>query len=375
MSALVQSMPGQDFYVPRFEARVGERPLDRSVVHDITTVTYRDSLTEIDGFDITINNWDAEHRRFKYSDSRLFDPGRKLELWMGYHGRDGLTRMLTGQITALKPSFPSSGQPTLVISGLNLLHGLRRKKESETYLNKTDSEIAQTIVARLSGNGVTFQLDAPGAAGERPHDYVFQDGRTDAEFLLERARSIGYDLFVSEPENGGDPTLYFGPSTRVRDAAYKLVYGGSLIQFTPKLSTALQVGKVTVRGWNALTKEAITATVTRAELATGRADAGQEEDPGQAFRDREEVITNRPVATEAEARTLARETLERIAKDTITGSGSVVGAPDLRAGTVLALDGLGDRFSGRYFVTATTHTIGDGGYTTQFECRREEPRA
>jgi Bacteriophage probable baseplate hub protein len=36
------------------------------------------------------------------------------------------------------------------------------------------------------------------------------------------------------------------------------------------------------------------------------------------------------------------------------------------------LEGLGERFSGRYFLTATTHTIADGGYTTQFECRREE---
>ena len=36
------------------------------------------------------------------------------------------------------------------------------------------------------------------------------------------------------------------------------------------------------------------------------------------------------------------------------------------------IDGVGTRFSGRYFVTSTTHTIGDSGYTTQFECRREE---
>ncbi len=56
----------------------------------------------------------------------------------------------------------------------------------------------------------------------------------------------------------------------------------------------------------------------------------------------------------------------------VKGSGSTVGLPDLRAGTVVHVDGLGERFSGRYFITSTTHTIGDGGYATQFECRREE---
>ena len=53
-------------------------------------------------------------------------------------------------------------------------------------------------------------------------------------------------------------------------------------------------------------------------------------------------------------------------------SGSTVGLPNLRAGSVVEIDGLGSRFSGRYFITATTHSIGDSGYTTQFECRREE---
>ena len=158
----------------------------------------------------------------------------------------------------------------------------------------------------------------------------------------------------------------------MRQITYRVTYGRSLIQFQPSFSTAMQVGKVTVRGWNNVTKEAITATVTRAELATGRVGAGEDEDPGGAFRNREEVITNQPVATKEEAHTLARETLERIAKETVTGTGSVVGLPDLRSGTVLELDGVGSRFSGRFFVTETTHTIGDGGYTTQFTCRREE---
>jgi phage protein D len=56
----------------------------------------------------------------------------------------------------------------------------------------------------------------------------------------------------------------------------------------------------------------------------------------------------------------------------LMGTGSTVGLPDLRASSVVYLDGLGKRFSGRYFVTGTTHTIGDSGYTTQFECRRED---
>ena len=78
---------GQDFYVPAFEVKLAGRPAGQDVVRDILSVTYKDSVQDIDSFEITINNWDAETRAFKYSDQRLFDPGEQVELRMGYQGR------------------------------------------------------------------------------------------------------------------------------------------------------------------------------------------------------------------------------------------------------------------------------------------------
>jgi phage protein D len=92
----------------------------------------------------------------------------------------------------------------------------------------------------------------------------------------------------------------------------------------------------------------------------------------QSFNQRKEIVVDRPIHSKKEAETLALETLERISKDMVKGTGSTVGLPDLRAGSVVMMGGLGTRFSGRYFVTSTTHAISDSGYTTQFECRREE---
>jgi phage protein D len=357
---------GQDFYVPRFEVKVGARKLDREAVHDITRVSYHDSLDEIDGFEITINNWDAQALAFKYADSSLFDPGTRVELSMGYYGPEPLRLMVTGEITSLDPDFPAAGQPTLTIRGLNLLHTLRRKQESHAYTKVKDSDVAKTIAARLK-----IEPDAPSAQNEDQHEYLFQDNKYDIVFLLERARRIGYDLFVDEPKDGGDPKLAFKPSSRVRRVTHELTYGRSLIEFNPTLSTARQVAKVTVRGWDNVAKEKIEATAERSELSTSRFGGGSE-DPGGSFADREEVITNRPVTSKAEAHTLALETLERIAKDMVTASGSTVGLPDLVTGAAIQVGGVTERFGGRYFVTATTHTIGESGYTTQFDCRKEE---
>ncbi len=364
---------GQDFYVPYFEVKVGESPLARDVIRDITSVSYKDNIAEIDSFEININNWDAGKRDFKYSDGDLFLPGKKVELWMGYYGKERLRLMLKGEITSLRPTFPSGGMPALAISGLNLLHRLRTKQETQPYEGKTDSQIAREIANRIK---VDIKTDAQAEAEEEPYDYLFQNNQYDIIFLMERARRIGYDLFVVEQgENGtaGVSSIYFGPSVHVKRPTYELKYGLSLLEFQPTLTTANQVGEVTVRGWDKVKKKPIEATAKRSQLDTkGVGAAGNQQAIEQAFNQRQEIIANKPIGSVGEAKRLARETLENIAKDMVKATSSTIGLPDLRAGSVVMMAGVGKRFSGRYFVTATTHAIGDGGYTTQFECRREE---
>jgi uncharacterized protein len=358
----------QDFYVPGFEVRLDGRPPGREVVRDILTVSYKDSIQDIDSFDITINNWDAQTRTFKYSDSKLFDPGRRIELSMGY--RDAQRTMLKGEITSLRPAFPAGGGSTLTISGLNILHRFRTQQESHTYIKRTDSQIAEEIGQRLN-----VEVEAVHAPGEPVFDYLIQDNQYDIVFLMERARQAGYDIFVEERDSGSGvrTVLAYRPSTSVHRPTYRLSYGKSLIEFQPELTTANQVGKVTVRGWDNAKKEAIEYTATRAELVTkGVGERGGQGTIDKSIEAKAEIVATRPVASQAEAQSLARQILEGIAKEMVKATGSVPGLPDIRAGTVLEIDGLGERFSGRYFIVASTHAIGDGGYTTQFECRREE---
>lgn len=367
-SAAIPIYQGQEFYVPSFEVKLDGRPPGREVIRDILSVSYKDNVQEIDSFDITINNWDAQTRTFKYSDSDLFDPGKRLELSMGY--RDAMRTMLKGEITSLRPSFPAGGGSTLTISGLNILQRFRTQQESRTYVNRTDSQIAEEIGGRLR-----VDVEAAHASDEPTFEYLIQDNQYDIIFLMERARQAGYDIFVEERNDGGTvrTVLAYRASTTVHQPTYRLTYGKSLIEFSPELTTANQVSKVTVRGWDAVNKKEINYTATRGELATkGVGEAGGQAAIDKSIEAKAEIVASKPVESEAEAQKVALQILEGIAKEMVKGTGSVVGLPDIRAGTVLEIDGLGQRFSGRYFVVSTTHAIGDSGYTTQFECRREE---
>lgn len=390
-----ESLDQGNFYVPQFEVRIEGVGLPRDVLRDVQEVSYNDDINQIDGFQITVNNWDPGTRAYKYVGSetpeslsgssdesarqRLFDPcNKKVELWIGYPGK--LQLMLTGIFTSLTPNFPSSGGPTLTVGALNILHRFRGEKHTNVWENQTASQIAAGF--KLTNPATHTQLSVvpdPGNVNrEQPFPYLMQDNQYDLDFLLSLARRSGYVLLLQEEitDSRGrvvrPAQLYFGPSsgTGIRQVTVEVGWGKSLMEFKPTLTTANQIKSVTVRGWNRDTKSVISKTVNL-------------NDPQINFnRDlkellnvcdpHEEQVINEPVFTDGQAEQRARDILQNSFRDMVTASCTVVGMPDLRAGRNVIITGAGARFSGNYFITQTTHSIGANGYTTQFNARRED---
>lgn len=404
MPEFVPIYKGRDFYVPAFDIKIDGKSLPHNAAKDVTDVSYTDNIDQIDTFDLTISNWDAEKRDFKYTGSikgapdgdkrKLFEPGQKIELWMGYfkptaaaheqrHEPELLRLMLVGIITSLTPNFPAGGQPTLRVSGQNVLRQLLTRQETHHYTDKTDSEIAEIINQRgnlrIGDLQVPIRIDGDAKSNKEPrHAHVLQDNQYDILFLIQRARLNGYDVLLKYESQDREPRpfLYFGPSTKEPRVAYILEWGKSLIQFQPTLTTTRQVSAVRVRSWNPLTKSPIDVTVNRNELENrSLRDQEQLQRIEQGFNERREIIADRPFRDDDEARSFARDRLERLAKDMVTGQGATIGTPDLRAGSIIEMRGLGPTFEGNYFVKSSTHAIGGSGYTTNFEARLEEKNA
>jgi phage protein D len=384
----VEPFVGQDFYVPAYRIKVGGE--DVPELADVTTVSYTDSLTAIDSFEMTVSNWDPDTRKFKYSDAQTFRPWTRVDLGLGYyrHGRDERRTMLTGEITTMTPNFPASGGPTLAIRGLNLLHRFRMKQETQPFFKKTDTEIAQFLVSlvdtelRKQFPQMRIELDPLdvrfNSIIEEPVDFVVLQNQYPIVFLMERARRIGYELTIRELPAGseGSVILGFGPTSVIDRPTYILEWGVSLISIQPTLRVADQVSKVTVRGWNAKSKKPIQKTATRQDLSKERVVHPREldlQEPSLA----QEITVDRPVANEAEAEKYARQILRQKASELVVAKGKTIGLPDLRAGVKVQLRGLGRRFSGEdtkwfeYVVTDTTHSVGESGYTTDFTARME----
>jgi phage protein D len=389
-----ESLEQGGFYVPRYEVKIQGANLPRDVLFDVRSLTYHDDVEGLDGFDLVINNWDETRRAFKYIGSEtkaqleeghpdrarftLFEPcGKEVELRLGYGNR--FTTMLKGTFTTMQPTY-DAGAAQLTVSGLNVLHQLRRKQYTTNWTDKRDSEIAQDIAQRTDNGRKRFPLpiriDDEALGKEKPIPLVTQDNTYDIDFLYQRARKRGYVMFVQEADEalGRERALYFGPSKPgmipgLRDVMFEFAWGRSLIEFKPTIKTANQVSSVTVRGWHRVRKEPITRTVTLDdERITANTDLHRVINACAA---REELVVDEPIFTNCEARERAISILLDQTKEMVTADVKVVGLPDLRAGQVVVIKELGARLSGKYFVTKTQHTVDDSGYLTTFSCRRE----
>lgn len=371
---------GESFYVPEFEVRLAGQDLPLDVVRDVMSVTYKDSLKEIDSFELMINNWDASKARPKYlpaSDpafERLFDPGAKVTVKMGYLGK--LRLMLTGTITTLEPDFPGGGAPTLSVSGLNELHEFRTEQHTFAWENKRDSEIAQDLGRRprqrnRPGLGMTVRTNP--APHESAEPYVFMDNLHDIVFLLQRARRHGYEFVLREGDaTSSERYLYFGPSQRQTEApTYLLEWGKSLVSFRPTVTTANQISEVVVHGWDRTRNRRIEGKAAWKDLYPAGPERRRMERLAEAFGQRREIVTDQPVHTRAQAKQRARDILRERLQGMVEATGKTVGLPDLRAGRHVEIAGFGPLLDGRYYVLESTHTIGEG-YQTEFKARRED---
>jgi phage protein D len=358
-----------DYYAPDYQIEVEGQDLDPETRGDVLDLKVVMSLEDLTSFDLSVNNWDDRHVDFKYSDTKAFDVGNRVHVRMGYAGR--LLSMVRGQIVTLTPQFPESGSPTLGVSGLDAMVRLRDSKpddgETKKYVGMADWEIAQAVAGR---NGLESQVTREGPR----HDLVVQKNQDDAQFLMERAKRIDFDCYVQTDADTGRDTLFFVKPSDARDASRAKVYvfewGRSLISFSPQLTLSRQVSQLTVRGWNSRTKEVFTYTADAADLPGGGEGTSGPAAVGQTMGEKREVVVDAPVTSEQEARDLAVSLLRERAYEFITGSGQVIGLPDLRPGQNVELQGLGRRFSGLYYVTQVEHSLGSSGYLTSFEVRR-----
>jgi phage protein D len=307
----------------------------------VTGLRVTDSVDAAATFEFELQNWNEEEGRVRFSDSSLLDPGGKVVINLGFEQE--VNPVMDGEITGLEFWAREGHDYRLVVRGYDRLHRLRRGRRTRSYLQVKDSDVASQIAGDL---GLSPEVDS----SSEVHQYLLQVNQTDIDFLMARARAIGYELLVDGTK------LHFRKSRHDRGKTELIDPTHGLVAFQAYLSTADQVGKVVVRGWDPKAKAALVGQAESGAV-TGTMN-GQHLGPDTAktaFGASTLGLVDHPVATQGEADALAQGVLDRTALDYLTAEVTAVGNSSILAGTVIEIGGIGQRFSGLYYVTEVEH--------------------
>ena len=335
-------------YAPDFEIKIEGLTMAADVTNFVTELTYDNNFDTADMFTLRLNNADL-----RFTDLALFDVGKSVEIYMGYVG--DLHPMMLGEITAVNPSFPQSGAPTITISGYDKSHRMRHNNEAREFKYVNDSLIA----AQIAVENLLIPVIDPAFM---PRECLHQNG-SDWAFLTELANRNFFQVQVNWDK------LYFR-FPRPQTEMVVLEWGKNLSDFSPRLSTSGQFGIQVIRGYDYELAQNIVAIIPAITLGSDLDSIIERLGSsfiGQLVRLGKNVVRNKSVGNYLDATALAKSILSEILQGLFEGYGSTIGNPRLRAGDMVEIRGIGKRFSGKYTLSKVTHTISTSGYITQFE--------
>jgi Bacteriophage probable baseplate hub protein len=390
-------------YAPEFRIQINGEEMPSSVRATVTNVRYQDGQNGADQVTVGLANpelrWIQKHIRglgfqpfptgVKIGPLRVanaapegtFDLDNKFDLFMGY-APDPPEKIFEGEVTGVEVTFPNGGIPTMTLTAHDFLQRLTRGSAARGFGPLPDAIIVAILAAEDFLLPVIDPAIVAASTGLAAINVLFsgsgrkqvgrQEGQTNFEFLKAIAKSYDADFWVE-----GD-ILYLSRFIKEYTPRLTLTWGESLLEFSPRVTNVGQVAGVSMKFtlreipldfvisvfWD-FDRESLGISILPG-VAAGKTKRGVS---GPVFNVVDKTIKS-PAQLAESVPEILRNLREKL-NQRLTGGGSAIGDPRIRAGAIIRLEGLGPDFSGDYRVKSAAHSIDSGGYRTSFEVFKE----
>jgi phage protein D len=324
-------------------------------------VSIEEKLDEGASFSFTMSDeFDLKKQEFKFLDHPFFKEGNRITIKMGYANK--MFTMMMGKITSIESSFFAGETTTLAIGGQDLSYDyIKRPSAERKFIDKTHSDIARMIASEA---GLLPVIDDTKEVVE--HVFLKPSDKSYFNLLTDFGKEVDRKFYMV------GKTMYFVEPKDDEKEVVTLEFGKDIISFRPAMRTTGLLTEVEVRAHNPHDPD---------KPIIGKATAGSErtQESGKKTgsqiakefcKNPKRIITDVIVKSQAEADKIAHAELNKASDGLIEGEGECIGMPEMRTGINVELKKIGKRFSGKYYVTGTTHTIDSSGYRTRFSAKR-----
>lgn len=314
-------------------------------------------------FRLRIPLWQEPDGTWKYLDDERLTVWKKVTITAGFES--ATEELISGYITHVKPDFdPDPMQCTLEIWGMDGSVLMDREEKLKDWPNKKDSDIAAEI---FNLYGFTPETEDTAVVHEEAVSTIIQR-ETDMQFLKRLALRNGFECYVE-----GDTGFFRSPPVDTEPQPVLAAHFGgetNLNHFAVEVS-ALAPVNVTMFQIDRTSKEILDATVESSQQpALGEVDAAgllaAGMNPGKVYMAANTTTGNPEMTALCQGFLHAGEWF-------LTAEGEIAAnryGHVLKPRGTVTIKGVGETYSGVYYVTHVTHSFTGVGYTQLFRAKR-----
>lgn len=301
-------------------------------------------LNRIPRAKIAVLDGSASEETFQVSEEDWFVPGNEIEIQVGYQSDE--ETVFKGIVTGQSIKVRSNGSSLLLIDCADPAVKMTTVPRSKYFYEVTESDVFEEIIGKYSGLSPDVEATA------YTHKELLQFQSSDWDFILSRVDVNGMfciadsgTITIQSPDFGQDPVAV-------------VTYGSNLLEIDAEIDGTNQFGAVKGFSWDYSLSE--TSEVDGSSLSPvtpGNLSSG---DLSDTFGNSEWAlragakISNEVLQKWADSKLMKHE----LAK--VRGRAKIRGLNGVRPGTVITLDGVGDRFNGNAFVSGVKHQFYKG---------------
>lgn len=319
--------------------------------YQVLSISTTKEVNRIPTAKIVLRDGEAAEGNFPLSNTNYFVPGNNIQIKVGRDRVNSTT--FIGIIIKQNIKIRENGNTELIIDCKDESVKTSIGRHSHYYEDSKDSEIIEQIIGRYKG------LSPDVEATTLVHKELVQHHCTDWDFILSRAEANGKLLMVDDGKiQVKKPNTDLNPALQVS-------YGASLLEFEAEMDARTQWKSVEAKAWD----------YTNQTMFKYRSDAELVREPGnlkgsklaEAIKLEKLELRHSGQLVEAELKAWSDATMLKSRLSKICGRAKFQGFAGIKIGQMIELQGVGERFSGRAFVSGVRHDISNGAWDTHVQ--------
>lgn len=343
----------------------------QDITDRISGFSHEDCIEEDDLVKFTLHDLDKS-----FIDNPAFVEGAEISFHYGFIG----FKYTDTSIAVIKKIETSYGkQIDLVVTCLDKGSNFKQTTSSKIWKQLTASEIVTKICSK-------YGMDVVSDPTKKKYESLVQGGRTDFSFIR----------YLTETEDGGSyifyikgNTAYFVKRDLKKEAIAEFNYednDGKIIDFkVTQKDEGDNKGKtqVEVNGIDPITGEVINESVDASNVESDGSLGAYSIDANGRISSQvgveKENTTGKslavPVTSKEDAKNIANKEHKSDTLSSIEATLIIEGEPMLKAGDIISISGVGQKHSGNWYIFKITHDIGNGGYVTTIQLKKNATKA